>query len=76
MTDGGARFRSADFVQVWPKAEADGVVTYTTDAPRPDPFFSWDKRSGRAVRLVLPASLRPAKPPRFQPLGKMLQRRR
>lgn len=33
IPDGGARFRSADFVQVWPKAEADGVVTYTMDPP-------------------------------------------
>ncbi|KAA0678093.1 hypothetical protein [Roseomonas genomospecies 6] len=33
MADGGARFRSADFERVYPKAESDNVVTYTTTAP-------------------------------------------
>ncbi|MBP2303312.1 hypothetical protein [Azospirillum picis] len=33
LPDGGARFRSSAFEQVWPKAEADGVVTYTRAKP-------------------------------------------
>lgn len=33
LNDSGARFRSDDFAQVWPKGDVDGVVTYTLDDP-------------------------------------------